>query len=84
MFLFGGIERLFVLAIHIALSLIVLYSVKNRKNIYLLYAILLHSLVNFFPVIFQNFVFSEIYVFVFAILSIYFIKKQQAAFLGDS
>lgn len=45
-FLFGGLERFFTLFIHIGLSLMVLYGVITGKIRYLLYAILLHTLVN--------------------------------------
>lgn len=50
-FAMAGIERLFAIVIQIALSLVVLYAVKNRKIIFLIYAILLHALVNI-PAIF--------------------------------
>lgn len=42
----AGIERIFAIIIQIALSLVVLYAVMHRKQIYLLWAILLHTLVN--------------------------------------
>lgn len=45
-FLAGGLERLFTIFIHIGLSLLVLYGVRNKKYIYLLYAILIHALIN--------------------------------------
>lgn len=45
-FLAGGLERLFTIFIHIGLSLLVLYGVRNRKYIYLLYSILIHTLIN--------------------------------------
>lgn len=41
-----GIERISAMAIHIGLSMIVLYGVRNRKIIYLFIAILIHTLVN--------------------------------------
>lgn len=45
-YLIGGFERLSAMAIHVAFSLMVMYGVKNRKNRYLLYAILLHGAVD--------------------------------------
>lgn len=53
-FLIGGIERLFALCIQVGLSVLVLYGVKNKKYIYLLYAILLHALVDFPAALFQK------------------------------
>jgi uncharacterized membrane protein YhfC len=45
-FLAGGLERVFTLFIHIGLSLLVLYGVRNKKYIYLLFSILIHTLIN--------------------------------------
>ncbi|HYE08596.1 MAG TPA: YhfC family glutamic-type intramembrane protease, partial [Patescibacteria group bacterium] len=42
-FLAGGFERIMTMIIQIAFSVIVLYSVKFKKPVYLLYAILLHA-----------------------------------------
>jgi len=46
LFLAGGLERLFTVFIQIGLSMVVLYSVKNKKITYLLLSIVLHTLVN--------------------------------------
>lgn len=68
----GGLERLFAMSIHIGLSMIVLYGVRNRKNMYLLVAILLHTIVNA-PIVILPQVFNvgiigvEIYIFVCAL-----------------
>ena len=45
-FLGGGFERTMTMIIQIAFSVMVLYSVKFKKPIYLLYAILLHAVVD--------------------------------------
>jgi uncharacterized membrane protein YhfC len=45
-FLAGGFERTMTMVIQIAFSIMVLYSVKFKKPIYLLYAILLHAVVD--------------------------------------
>ncbi|MDF2592765.1 MAG: hypothetical protein K0S75_2231 [Clostridia bacterium] len=45
-FLAGGFERTMTMIIQIAFSILVLYSVKFKKPIYLLYAILLHAVVD--------------------------------------
>lgn len=46
MYAAGGIERIFAITIQIALSLVVLYAVMHRKNIVLLYAVLLHAVID--------------------------------------
>ncbi|TBL70890.1 YhfC family intramembrane metalloprotease [Paenibacillus thalictri] len=52
-FLIGGFERIPALFIQIALSLIVLYSVRSKRIAVLFYAILLHALVDFIPGLYQ-------------------------------
>lgn len=46
MFLIGGVERIFAIIIQIALTLVVLYGVKHRKNIWVFIAILLHAVID--------------------------------------
>jgi uncharacterized membrane protein YhfC len=46
-FLMGGIERVFALAIQLALSLLILYAVAKRRYIFYILAILLHAIVDF-------------------------------------
>lgn len=53
LFLVAGIERVFALVLQVALSLLVLASVMNRRPALLGYAILLHALINF-PAAFQD------------------------------
>lgn len=77
MFLFSGFERIFAITAHIAFSLVVLYGVKNKKNIYLLYAILLHTLLDLPTGLFTNTYIIEGYVFIFAVLSFIFIIKSR-------
>ncbi|MFD0678007.1 MULTISPECIES: YhfC family intramembrane metalloprotease [unclassified Paenibacillus] len=52
-FWLGGLERIPAIFMQIAFSLIVLYGVRNRKVVYLLYAILLHAFVDFAPAMYQ-------------------------------
>lgn len=54
-YLFGmaGVERVFAVIFHIGMSLLVLYGIRNRKNIYLLYAIIAHALFDFIPALYQ-------------------------------
>lgn len=51
--LLGGLERIPALFIQIALSLIVLYAVRAKRKIVLVYAILLHALIDFTPALYQ-------------------------------
>lgn len=69
----AGFERISAMAIHIGLSMIVLYGVRNRKIIYLFISILIHTLVNapivIFPQVFNVGVLGiEIYFFVWAVI----------------
>lgn len=68
-----GFERLCAMVIHIGLSIIVLYGVRENHIKYLVIAILIHTLVNF-PIIILSRVFNvgfmgvEAYVFICAII----------------
>ena len=46
LYLVGGLERIFAMIFHVAASLIVLYGVRNKKYRYLLYAILVHGILD--------------------------------------
>jgi len=51
-FLMGGIERLFAIALHISLSVLVWFAVKKKGKIYLFpMAILIHALVDALSVV---------------------------------
>lgn len=79
-FLLSGIERIFAITIHIGFSLVVLYGIINRKNIYLLYAILLHALLDAPIVLVTNKVILYLYLFAFAATSFFFIVKSKNIF----
>jgi uncharacterized membrane protein YhfC len=53
MFLVSGVERMLALIFQIFLSLIVLYGVKKKKFVFVVYAVLLHALVDFAPALYQ-------------------------------
>ncbi|MBZ9687656.1 YhfC family intramembrane metalloprotease [Clostridium estertheticum] len=81
----GVFERVFAFTIQIALTFIVLYAIRERKNIYLLVAILLHALVDSAPALYQMKIITNIYfieglVFLFAIISFIFIMKTKSLF----
>jgi Predicted membrane protein len=77
MFLLGGLERIFAITAHIAFTMVVLYGVMNKKNIYLLYAILLHALLDAPIGLIKNSLLTEAYVFIFAVASFIFIIKSK-------
>lgn len=56
MFLLGVVERFSAVTIHLALSIIVWFAVKNSKTIYYGLAVLLHALVDLLTVILNNYV----------------------------
>ncbi len=88
LFAVGGIERVFTLLIQIALSLIVLYGVMKQKPVYLIYAILLHALIDIPAVIFSayynNLLVAELIIMGFAVLSYIFIKQMKVPLENNS
>jgi uncharacterized membrane protein YhfC len=88
LFAIGGIERVFAVIIHIALTFVVLYGIRNRKNIFLLYAILLHALVDFLPGLYQthiikNVLVVELLVFLMACIALVGIVKSKKLFSAN-
>lgn len=53
MFLAAGVERLFTIIFHIAMALLVTYGIMQKKKIYILYSLLLHTLVDSVIIILQ-------------------------------
>jgi uncharacterized membrane protein YhfC len=85
----GIFERAFAFIIQIALTFIILYAIKERKNIYLLIAILIHALVDFAPALYQtkfitNLYFIEGIIFIFAIIGFVFIRRSRSLFHEDT
>jgi uncharacterized membrane protein YhfC len=84
-FLLAGFERVFTILVHIALSLIVLYGVMNKKPVYLLYAILLHGVINLPAVIFPglglNILYVELYLLIVAVFCYIYIWRSKGSFL---
>lgn len=86
-YMFGvtGLERILAITFHIALSLLVLYGIKRRKNIYLLYAIIIHAITDFPAALYQagklkNIFLIESGVLIVAIISLIFIIKSKDLF----
>lgn len=83
-FLAGGFERIMTMSIQIAFSVMVLYAVKFKKPLYLLYAILFHALVDSPLVILGSMGLDvwtiELFVFAMAVVSLVYIIKAKAMF----
>lgn len=47
MLILSTVERLSAILIHISLSLIILYAVSKKRFVYLIYAIVIHTVINF-------------------------------------
>lgn len=79
MFFAGGIERFFTLIIQIALSLIVMYSVKKKKISLLIQAIVIHTALNVSALTAGkvSLLFSEIVVGVFAVVAFVYILRSR-------
>lgn len=76
-FLLPGLERILAITAHVAFTLVVLYGIRNKKDYYLLYAILLHALLDAPAVLIKNTFVIEGYIFIFAIVSLLFIIKSK-------
>jgi len=78
-FALAGVERVFAIIAHIALSLVVLLGVRRGRFVYVIYAILLHTLLNFPAVLLSRLehgiIYAEIYLLVFAIGAFLFIRR---------
>jgi uncharacterized membrane protein YhfC len=75
--LLPGLERLLAIFIQIALSLLVLYGVKNRRYVFLLWAILLHTLIDAPTLLVHNTLILEAFVFLVALISCFYIYKSR-------
>lgn len=83
--LFSGVERAFALVIQMALSILVMYAVREKKLIYLLYAIFIHAFIDFPAALYQTGVFTnivaiELILGLIAVLSIVWIVKSKRLF----
>jgi len=78
-FLLAGFERVFTMAIQIALSLLVLVAVKRKRLYYLAFAILLHTIIDapaaYMALVKVNIFAIEFVVLLWAVLSLVYIIK---------
>ena len=80
-----GLERLFVLSVHVGFSMIVLYGIRLNKISYLFVAIILHGIldagVGILPQLFNMGAISmEIYVLIWSLGFLYLIYKFKMKF----
>jgi len=85
MYVLGGIERIFAIAIHVALSLLVLYGVRKGQFRYVVYAMLTHALIDVVPALYQVKIISNIWMVetilaFIAIASLVFIRRMSEKF----
>ncbi|GAP11421.1 predicted membrane protein [Bellilinea caldifistulae] len=81
LYLVGGIERVFAIAVQLGLSVVVFYAVKNRQARYYWLAVLLHTLVNLPAVLLASagvaLLWIELWVAVCAGVAVWFVIRSQ-------
>ncbi|MGG0299210.1 YhfC family intramembrane metalloprotease [Bacillus albus] len=81
LYLFGSLERIMALVLQIAFTMLVLYAVKQKKYIFLVYAILFHAFVDFFAALYQtktiNIFVAEGITLLFTIGAVVLIRKMK-------
>jgi uncharacterized membrane protein YhfC len=88
-FLISGVERLLAFSIQIGLSMVVLYGIKSRKYRYLLYAILIHALIDFPAALFQKGTISNVWIVegicaVAVLISYFFVKNWDEIYKNNN
>lgn len=81
----GGIERLSAIAIHIALSILVLYAIVQKKMGYFFLSILLHAIINIPAGLYQagvieNIFIIELFFIIFAAVAVIWTLKSRKLF----
>ncbi|MED1409253.1 MULTISPECIES: YhfC family intramembrane metalloprotease [Bacillus] len=88
LYLFGSLERIMALVLQIAFTMLVVYAVKQKKYIFLVYAILFHALVDFFAALYQtkiiNIFVAEGATLLFAIGAFVLIRKMKEKLVSAS
>ncbi len=85
LFAVSGFERIFAIILHIGMTFLVLYGIRQKKSIYLLYAILAHAAFDFVAALYQveiikSLVLTEAIIGLSAVVIIYFIIKTKNRF----
>jgi uncharacterized membrane protein YhfC len=84
-FLLGGVERLSAFMMQLGFLVLVLYSVRERKTIYLLLAVLLHALMDFPAALYQmkyisNLIVIEIIYILMAVIAVVYVVRAKEVF----
>ncbi|WJE52368.1 YhfC family intramembrane metalloprotease [Bacillus cereus] len=81
LYLLGSLERILALVLQIAFSMLVLYGVKHKKYIFVIYAGLFHAFVDFFAALYQkqviNIFVAEGLTFICAVGAFILIRKMK-------
>ncbi|MBK5254348.1 MAG: YhfC family intramembrane metalloprotease [Peptostreptococcaceae bacterium] len=77
MIFLGGLERIFALTFHIGMSVMIMKSIRDKRLIWLILAIILHTLLDVCAVLIGNVYMVELIVLTFAVFSILFIRKEK-------
>ena len=83
-FLLGGIERIFAICLHIALSVMVLHGVRKKQIGFTFLAIFIHGSVNFIAVIIAQYVniyLSEAFLLIVALSSVLYVILMSKLFI---
>lgn len=87
-FLLGGIERICAFIMQLGLSILVLYAIRERKNIYLMLAVLLHALMDFPAALYQmkfigNIILVEVFIIIMASIAMVYVVKSKEIFMKN-
>ncbi|PEP56805.1 MULTISPECIES: YhfC family intramembrane metalloprotease [Bacillus] len=81
LYLLGSLERILTLVLQIAFSMLVLYGVKHKKYIFVIYAGLFHAFIDFFAALYQkqviNIFVAEGITLIFTICAFILIRKMK-------
>ncbi|MGP3562361.1 YhfC family intramembrane metalloprotease [Geobacillus sp. BK01] len=85
LYVVGGLERLLALAVHVALSLLVLLGVRERQFRYVVYAIFIHAAMDVLPALYQAKVITNVWaveavLLVWALAAVLFTRRIKRAF----
>jgi len=87
LFMVSGIERMFALALQIALSILVLYAVRTKKLSYFFLAIAIHAAIDFPAALYQKGIISNVWIIeaglaVIAAACLFFIVRSKNMFIN--
>jgi uncharacterized membrane protein YhfC len=86
-YLLGGVERIVAFIMQIALTMLVLYSVKHKKYMFVGLAVFLHAFVDFFAALYQrgqiNLFVTEGIMILFGIGAYILIRKMKTTLLAE-